>query len=186
MTAVLEPNVKPQPISGVSAGSEAEITIAYPSVAATIMGQRIGRLCDAVPLKTHDVPWPRLLITLPLWLIVVPIALVVTLSAYAFLKLFGKRYILTNRGLQVRQMVGLRTFAEVPLADIKQLVIEELPGQAFYKAANLVAKSADGKTLVRLEGVQRPAVFRQTILEARDARVQVEESLKTIQSRKHP
>jgi len=39
------------------------------------------------------------------------------------------------------------------------------------------------KYLLRLEGVQRPAVFRQTILEARDARTQVEESLKVIQSR---
>jgi hypothetical protein len=32
--------------------------------------------------------------------------------------------------------------------------------------------------------VQRPAVFRQTILEARDAKQQVEESLRAIQSRK--
>ena len=77
-------------------------------------------------------------------------------AAYGYLKLFGKRYILTNRGLQVRQMIGLRTFADVPLADIKQLVIEELPGQAFHKAADIVAKGADGKTILRLEGVQRP------------------------------
>jgi hypothetical protein len=47
-----------------------------------------------------------------------------------------------------------------------------------------VVLGADGKTILRLAGVQRPAVFRQTILEARDARQQVAESLKAIQSRK--
>ena len=81
-------------------------------------------------------------------------------------------------------MIGVRTFAQASLADIKEIVIRELPGQSFYKAADLVATGADGKTIVRLEGVQRPAVFRQTILEARDARTSVEESLKAIQSRK--
>jgi len=178
-------NVKSQAISGVSAGAEAEIMTAYPSVAATITGQRIGRLCELVPLKTHDVPWPRLLIALPLWLIVVPIALTVTLLLYALTKVFGRRYVLTNRSLESRQMIGLRTFGHASLADIKEIVIQELPGQAFYKAADLFAKGADGKTIIRLEGVQRPAVLRQTILEARDSRMQVEESLKTIQSRKH-
>jgi hypothetical protein len=178
-------NVKSQAISGVSAGAETEIMTAYPSVAATVTGQRIGRLCEVMPLKTHGVPWPRLLIVLPLWLVVVPIALGVTLLLYAFMKLFGRRYILTNRSLQSRQLIGLRTFGQAHLADIKEIVIQELPGQAFYKAADLVAKGADGKTLLRLEGVQRPAVFRQTILEARDSRQQIEESLKTIQSRKH-
>ncbi len=157
---------------------------AYPSIAATIMGQRVGRLCNAVPLKTNGVPWPRLLIAILFWPIVVPLAMTVGLLLYFFTKLFGKRYVLTNRSLQVRQMIGVRTFAQASLADIKEIVIRELPGQSFYKAADLVATGADGKTLVRLEGVQRPAVFRQTILEARDARTSVEESLKVIQARK--
>jgi hypothetical protein len=176
-------NVKSQPISGVSAGSEAEIMTAYPSIAATIMGQRIGWLCNAVPLKTNGVPWPRLLLAIILWPVVVPFALTVALILYFVTKLFGKRYVLTNRSLQVKQMIGVRTFAQVPLADIKQIIIRELPGQSFYKAADLVATGADGKAIIRLEGVQRPAVFRQTILEARDSRMSVQESLKTIQAR---
>ena len=178
-------NVKPQPISGVSAGVEAEITVSYPSVAATAAGQRIGAICNAIPLKTYGVPWPRLLIALPLWLVVVPIALVVALTLYALIKIGGNRYVLTNRNLQVRKLIGVQTFSSTPLADIKDVVIQELPGQSFYKAADLVAVGGDRKTLVRLAGVQRPEVFRQTILEARDARIQVEESLKTIRSRKH-
>jgi uncharacterized membrane protein YdbT with pleckstrin-like domain len=157
---------------------------AYPSLAATGLGRGIGRMCDGVPLKTHDVPWWRLIIALPLWPIVVPIALTVTLVLYVVTKLTGQRFVLTNRNLQVRQMIGVRLNSQAPLADIKSVEIRESPGQAFYKAADLVVQGADGKTLIRLEGVQRPAVFRQTILEARDARQQVEESLKTIQARK--
>ncbi len=82
-------------------------------------------------------------------------------------------------------MIGVRTLSQTPLADMKEILIQELPGQAFYKAADLVVRGADRKTILRLEAVQRPAVFRQTILEARDARVTTEQSLKAIESRKH-
>jgi hypothetical protein len=183
VTAVLMSNVKSQAISGVSAGSEAEIMTAYPSVAATGAGQSIGRLCDAVPLKTNGIPWPRLLVGILFWPIVVPFALTVGLLLYSYMKLLGKRYVLTNRSLEVRQMIGVRNYAHANLTDIKQVVIRELPGQAFYKAADLIGTGADGKTIIRLEGVQRPAVFRQTILEARDAKSQIEDSLKAIQAR---
>ncbi len=176
-------NMKSQPIAGVSTGGEAEIMTVYPSIAATIMGQRIGRMCDAVPLKTFGIPWLRMLLALVLAIVVVPVALTVGLTLYFVTKLFGKRYILTNRNLQVRQMIGVRTFGQASLADIKEVLIRELPGQAFYKAADIVVTGRDGKAIVRLEGVQRPAVFRQTILEARDSRNQVEESLKAIQAR---
>ena len=176
-------NAKPQAISGVSAGTEAEVMTAYPSIASGGAGQAIGRLCDAVPLRTNGVAWPRLLLAILFWPIVVPIALTAGLLLYAMSKMFGKRYVLTNRSLSVKQLIGVRTLGHVNLHDIKQITIRELPGQAFYKAADLVCAGGDGKTLLRLEGVQRPAVFRQTILEARDARTQVEESLKAIQSR---
>jgi hypothetical protein len=179
---VLEP--KPQAISGVSAGTEAEIMTAYPSLAATGLGRTLGRVCAAVPLKTNGVPWWRLLPAMLLWPIVVPLALCVALALYVVTKLFGQRFVLTNRNVQVRQMIGVRMYAQAPLLDIKDIVIRESPGQAYYNAADLVILGGDGKTLIRLEGVQRPVVFRQTILEARDARQQVGDSLKAIQSRK--
>jgi hypothetical protein len=182
VTLVLE--TKPQAISGVSASNEAVIMTAYPSLAATGVGRTIGSVCDALPLKTHGVSWPRLLIAIPMWFVVVPIALTVSLGLYVLTKIAGQRFVLTNRNLQIRQMIGVRLNAQAPLADIKNVEIRQLPGQAFYKAADLLIQGADGKTLIRLEGVMRPAVFRQTILEARDARQQVEESLKTIKARK--
>jgi hypothetical protein len=129
VAAVLEPTVPTQAIAGVSAGTEAEITTCYPSIAATIWGQRIGRWCDALPLRTYGVPWPRLLLAIPLWLVFVPLFLTLALLLYALTKIFGKRYVLTNRGLYVRQMLGVRTFDQVPLVDIKDLIIEQSPGQ---------------------------------------------------------
>jgi hypothetical protein len=182
VSLVLE--AKPQAISGVSAGTEAEIMTAYPTLAATGLGRAIGSLCDAVPLKTYGIPWWRMMIAAVLALVVVPIAGTIGLILYFVTKMTGQRFVLTNRALQVRQMIGVRLNSQASLSDIKSIDIQELPGQAFYKAADLLVKGGDGKTLVRLEGVQRPAVFRQTILEARDARQQVEESLKAIQSRK--
>ncbi len=182
MSLVLE--AKPQAISGVSAGTEAEIMTAYPTLGATGLGRAIGSLCDAVPLKTYGIPWWRLIIAAVLAVVVVPIAGTIGLVLYFVTKMTGQRFVLTNRGLQVRQMIGVRLNSQAALSDIKSIDIQELPGQAFYKAADLVVKGGDGKTLVRLEGVQRPAVFRQTILEARDAQQQIEESLKAIQSRK--
>jgi hypothetical protein len=182
VTAVLEQ--KPQAISGVSAGTEAEIMTAYPTLGATGLGRGIGRLCDAIPLKTHGIPWWRLLIAIPFALVFVPFAMTVALGLYAVTKMTGQRFVLTNRNLQIRQMIGVRLNSQAPLSDIKEIAIREVPGQAFYKAADLLVQGADGKTIIRLEGVQRPAVFRQTILEARDARQQVADSLKTIQSRK--
>jgi hypothetical protein len=134
-------------------------------------------------LRTTGITWPRLIVAMVAWPVVVPFAMTVGLLLYGWAKMFGKRYVLTNRSLSVKQMIGVRTLGHVHLADIKQVTIRELSGQSFYKAADLICSGGDGKTLLRLEGVQRPAVFRQTILEARDARTQIEESLKAIQAR---
>jgi len=56
-------------------------------------------------------------------------------------------------------------------------------GQEFYQAADVVLLSASGDELLRMEAVTRPGVFRQNILESRDALVQVQEALATIQAR---
>src|SRR5579885_1526541 len=97
VSLVLE--AKPQAISGVSAGTEAEIMTAYPSLAATSAGRAIGSLCDAVPLKTHGIPWWRLMIAAVLALFVVPVAGTIGLILYCITKITGQRFVLTNRNL---------------------------------------------------------------------------------------
>ena len=53
---------------------------------------------------------------------------------------------------------------------------------AFYKCGNLHLQDAKGKPLMVLKGVNRPEVFRETLLKSRESRTQVEASLATIQA----
>lgn len=167
-----------QPIAGVSASAETDVMIVYPSIASHPLGRMLGSLFDSIPLRINGVRLSNLLFTLP----TVPI----TLSLYGHLKAWGVSYVVTNRALKVWKMVlGTRNRleADVPLADIARIDVEELPGQDFYKAADLVLYAADGRRLVRLAGVPRADVFRTTILETRDARRNVAAALRQIQSR---
>ena len=56
-------------------------------------------------------------------------------------------------------------------------------GQEFFQAADVVLQSASGDELMRIEAVTQPGVFRQNILESRDALVQVQEALAMIEAR---
>ena len=167
--------MKPQAISGVSAGVETEITTVYPSMASTWVGRILGALYESIPLRINGIKLSHLLFPLP----TSPMALLM----YLFLKVAGRRYRLTNRAVQVWSMLGQRLYSQALLADIREIELEQSRGQVFYKAADLVLRGADGTPLLRLEGVPRAEVFRRTILEARDARSQVESSLARIQAR---
>ncbi|HUG91661.1 MAG TPA: PH domain-containing protein [Planctomycetaceae bacterium] len=105
---------------------------------------------------------------------------------YLFQKTGGRRYVLTNRHVAVWTMLlGVQRMlrAQVPLAQIADIEVDQQPGQEFYRAADLVVLDAAGNRLVRLEAVPRADVFRQIILEARDARRHVEHSLARIEAR---
>jgi hypothetical protein len=98
-------------------------------------------------------------------------------------KLTGEKYVLTNRSVQKAAALGIRLLAQVPLAEIDEVGVQQESGQEFYKAADLYLMNKAGATLMVLEGVPHPYVFRQTILEARDAHNQVGASLATINAR---
>ena len=166
---------RPPAISGVSPQKEAVIMTVYPSIACTWLGRALGQLYESLPAKLFGVKLSHLLFVLP----TAPGAL----KAYAYLKLFGDVYVLTNRSVQKRSSLGNRLVAQVPLASIEQVTVEQEPGQAFYPAADLYLVNGKGDTLMVLSGVPRADVFRQTILEARDAFKQVEASLATINAR---
>ncbi len=165
----------PQPISGVSAGREATIETLYPSIAAAMPGRLIGSLCDLIPISLGGIKLSHLLFG-PL---VIPFALL----GYVHLKLFGNKYVLTNRSVQVWRAFGTRRISTTSLADIDDVAIQIQPGQEFYHAGDLVLLKANGEPLATLSGVPRPARFCHAILEARDARQQSDASLSVIQAR---
>ena len=128
--------------------------------------------------KLNGIKPSHLLFTLP----TAPLAALV----YVFQKTGGRRYVLTNRHLAVWTMtLGVQRMlrAQVPLAQLAEIVVAQQPGQDFFRAADLVILDAAGHRLARLEGVPQADVFRQIILEARDARGLVAQSLARIQAR---
>jgi len=166
---------KPPAISGVSA-EQALIMAVYPSIAATGLGKLLGRLYESMPMRVGG-------IKLSHWLFPLPTAIFGVLI-YAGLKLSGEVYALTNRTLQLRNSLGNRLKREIPLSSIDQVVIRQEPGQEFYPAADIYLLDKAGSTLMMLPGVPRADVFRQTILEAKNARNQVAASLATINARR--
>jgi len=85
--------------------------------------------------------------------------------------------------VKIKSALGPKLFKKIPLNDIAEVVVDQQLGQAFYPAADLKLVGKKGETIAVLPGVPRADVFRQSIIEARDARVQVEASLATIQAR---
>lgn len=166
---------RPAAISGVSASSEALIQTIYPSIAATGIGKVLGMLYDCLPIPIGGIKLSHLLFPLP----TAPLAA----GVFFLQKAAGKVYQLTNRSVKIKSAIGPKLFQKIPLNDIAEVVVDQQAGQAFYPAADLKLVGKKGETLAVLAGVSRADVFRQSILEARDARVQVEASLATIQAR---
>ena len=168
--------VKSPPISGVAAGAESLLEAVYPSICSSAIGRLIGSLCDSIPLRIGGIQVSHLLFG-PL---MIPFALV----GYVLTKAFGDRYEVTNRAVRVRSIVGGVLRKQVALNEIADVLIDQQPGQAFYKAADLVLVNAKGDRLLELPAVVRPDRLQHVILETRDARMQNDASLKTIQARK--
>lgn len=167
--------VKPQAVSGVSAGVENEIETVYPSIAASGLGRLLGSMMNLFPGQCCGVRFSHLLMA-P---IVIPLAAV----GYFKLKFFDPKYTLTNRSLQVRGSLSNNLEKQVPLTDIDNVDIQVRSGQEFYHAADLEILDARGDSLLTLTGIPYPHRMRQIILDARDARRQNDAALKTIESR---
>ena len=167
--------MKPQAIAGVSAGLEREIETVYPSVAAGGIGRLIGILCDSIPVRLGGIKVSTLLFALPL----APLAVL----GYFGLKVFGRRYILTNRSVRIQRALSSRLFRQVGLAEIDNIAVDVLPGQGFYHAGDLILLKSNGDQITTLSGVSRPERFRQIILDARDARLQSDASLAVLEAR---
>ncbi|MFO1020672.1 MAG: hypothetical protein U0903_08245 [Planctomycetales bacterium] len=166
---------KPSPIAGVSPTREAVVAIVYPSIAATGLGKELGKLYDSIPTKIWGIKVSQLLFALP----TSPVALLL----YFYLKALGVRYVLTNHAVQTWAALGNRKVSQVALTDIASIDIYESSGHQFYEAGDLYLIGKSGEHLAILQGIPYPKIFRQTIMETRDARQQVASSLERIKAR---
>ena len=171
----MEVMAESQAIAGVS-GQDRLIEISYPSIAATGLGKLIGNICTSIPMRIGGVQISCLLFGLPL----APLGAAVYLGQ----KVFGDRYLLTNRGVEIRKSIGNRLEKRVDLASLSDVTISVQSGQAFSRAGNLELRDAKGGILAILHGVAWPKRLKSAIMEARHARVSNDAALAQIQARK--
>jgi hypothetical protein len=166
---------KVQAISGVSPGFESVVEELYPSIACTGVGELLNRLYECIPMKIWGVKISYIfaLMTAPLGILI-----------YFGLKVFGTRYTVTNRSVNLVSALGIRMIQSVPLAQIAGVSIDPDSRQVFYRTGDVRLTNAAGDTLLLMRGVPYPERFVQVILETRDARSQVAASLAMIQARK--
>lgn len=171
------PAATAQAIAGVSANRETEIEAVYPSVAGGFLGQIIGVIMgavDAIPIHVA-----RLLGLLIVGAALVPLGLL----AYVLTKLFGSVYIVTNRSIQARSLIGGRLLQQVTLSDVADVGIAQGTGYAYHRVGDVILYNSQGDRLMRIAAIQHPERLKHVLLEARDARLFSDESLQTIQRR---
>ncbi|MFP6701616.1 MAG: hypothetical protein VB861_07710 [Planctomycetaceae bacterium] len=169
---------KLQAIPGAETQVERTVIAVWPSIASTGVGRMIGSLIQSAP----EIRLPVLNVNLALapTLLLGPIAAAV----YLWVKVIGQRYTVTNRRVLIQGSLTRKLNEQVSLEQIAEVAVAPYrDGQEFYHSADVVLLDQAGKELMRLEAVMRPGVFRQNILETRDARVKVQDALDTIQAR---
>ena len=168
----------PQAIPGAETQAERAIISRWPSIASTVIGRVIGGLLEAAP--TIRLPGLNINLAYAPVLLLAPVAAAV----YLLTKFTGRRYTVTSKRVMVQHSLSKRMHSQVALEDISEVAIAPYrTGQEFFSAADVVLQSGSGEELMRMQAVTRPGVFRQNILESRDALIQVQAALATIQAR---
>lgn len=127
----------------------------------------IGQFMGSIPAR------------LVLWL---PLALVGAVL-YFVQKLTGERFTITNKSVQRWTGLGGRMIQRIELSDIVTMEVKQQSGQEFFCASDLLLLNAKGDVAMRLDGLPHAEIFLETITKARQASMQVQESLKTIGAR---
>ena len=163
-----------QPIAGVAPAQLDEVTVmtVWPSLSATGIGRFWGRLYSIdVGVRPFGVP---LTIGMLLALVSIPFML----ALYFLMRLprfplvvigitnpFSWQYRLTNRRLITENPFGRGELKSVALDRFDSIEVVVEPGQAWYKAGDLVFRLGQVETF-RIWGVPRPETFRQTCMKA--------------------
>ena len=156
---------------------ERPVQTAYPSIASLPAGRALGALYESIPWRIGVIKLSHLLFPLP----TSPIAAVL----YFGLKAVGRRYQITTHRLRTVRGPRFTPIRDMPLDEIGRIEIAASLGQRFFKAGDLIVRDHQGLERMRIEGLVQPEMFRETILDTRDALVQTEAVQRTIAAR-HP
>ncbi len=144
------------PIAGVSPGEISEVTVmsVWPSISLFGLGRMLG--------SGYAITWPDIYI-FRLGNLLALASIPVALLLYA-MRIFI-RYRLTNRRIVVEKGMSWREDKSVELDRFNTIDIVVQPGQAWFDSGDLVFRQGNVETF-RLEGVSRPAAFRETCLKS--------------------
>ena len=181
-----------QPVAGVAPAELAEVTVmtVWPSIAATAYGHWWGRRClNSFGCQLFGVPLTigRLMalmsipFVLPLyfWMINPGIGVPRICSCVPrwlwIRNPMCRRYRLTNRRVIVEHGLGGGEQRSVALDRFDAIDVEQLPGQAWFPAGDLIFKQGQVETF-RLPGVPRPETFRHACLKSQMSFVGVQQA----------
>lgn len=168
-----------QAIAAVSSKNETLIMVEYPSIAALPMGLALGRLYASSNVRFLGTG-PRISSFLAL-----PTAPIGTLL-YAYQKLMGNRYVLTNQTLSIQTAITRHTKQSIPLAEISSVESRRESGHKFFDSADLRIIDQSNQQRLVLSGVKEPDAFRNAIQQAVAARAQVAIATARIEARTAP
>ena len=144
---------------------ETTVTTEWPSICVYPSGKWLGKL--------YSIRWPDISILRIgnlLALLSIPHALLLYFSRVV--PKTGIRYRLTNRRLLVERGMGHEVERSIELESFDDVQAEQLAGQAWYDAADLVLFQA-GEEVFRIGSVCHPETFRQILLKTQRAYVSV-------------
>jgi hypothetical protein len=162
-----------QPIPGASPATIQEVTVmtVWPSLSSTAFGRFWGRL------YAIDLGFPLFGIPVTVGRLLALASIPFMVALYFLMRLprfpgvligirnpWCSHYRLTNRRVVVENPFGSE-IKSVPLDRFDSITVVEQPGQAWFKAGDLVFRLGQTETF-RLIGVPRPETFRQTCLKA--------------------
>jgi len=164
-----------QPIAGVSSRSESVVMTEHPSIGAWGLGQALGSLYECIPVRVCGLTISHLLFTLP----TAPFAV----GLYFLQKVFGEYFVLTNRSVQIWAVRSGRRISSVDLSQVEDVAVTQAPGQKFFKAGDILLRSASGEIIQRLRGVPDAPSFCNAIRRTVEARHTVKSAMAIIEAR---
>ncbi len=161
----------PQAIAGVAPPEVVEVTTmtVWPSMAATPIGQILGRLYS-IQIGIGSV------LTIGNLIALAAIPLAIPLYMMGRLPFLGRYYRLTNRRVVIERFYPPQEDRWVGLDNFDAIDVEIKPGQEWYPAGDLVFRKGNVETM-RLLGVLRPETFRQTCLKSQRSFMGVQRAL---------
>ncbi len=149
--------------------AETKAMTVWPSIAATAPGRLVGRMAAIRAGAGRFFTLGKLMAVAT-----IPVSLAV--FAWQLLPCVCRRYTLTDRRVIIQKGIRAVDAESVDLDAFDAIEVAVLPGQQWFHAGDLVFKQS-GSEVLRLPGVARPEVFRQTCLKAQRALLSVRKVL---------